>query len=350
MKRKSLLILLLVFILLMSTVVSAGFFDKLFGRIEVNERAVERKVEVEESRKGIEDVPEKTAEDIEEEFLIKIFYETIQTHKPVLYREGSNEVLNFLRIQGRDDEFNVNAKKASDMLVLEMDSMLPQYNNSIISKWEVESEGIVSLGNLLATEEETELVVKQEEVVIGNGLDEEDIVFDNGVIVTSPEEMSSMDRLKLELPQEVLVEFEDCADLADSGNGSACERVIHFSSTMNAEGFAIMGGDVTRFTEDVWVVVESVEAEPSEPLCTDTDNGFDIYTKGKCVDETVNYDYCLRTGELKEFLCNGERCSFNVTDCPEGFNCHDGECTKQQLRRKPARNTWFMKILGRFLG
>ncbi|MBU2590140.1 MAG: hypothetical protein KKA65_02230 [Nanoarchaeota archaeon] len=360
MKKRSILIVMIISLLLVSGLVSAGFFDQLFGKkltVKQSEQiAVEKKSNIE----AKETISKKTNGYAEDNSLnIKIFYKTIQApRKPTLYGDFGEEALNFLRIQGTYDNFIVNAKKGignhSNKLEIELKSMLnwQAYNASILSRWNIENNQLQSLGDYLVTEEEQELQIKQYGNIIGNGLSNRNVNMSSRAIVINPRQMSSSDRVRLNIPQDVIFEFNNCEDLTDSGVAGSCEKVIHIFSNMSVEGFALMGGDVVRFTSDVWILVEDKEAlqEPATG-CKDSDGGSDIFKKGKCVDITskLNEDSCLKTGELKEWSCNNNLCLSNLTSCPKDFSCYMGECIKNQ-EPEPSKQSWFLKILGRFLG
>jgi len=75
----------------------------------------------------------------------------------------------------------------------------------------------------------------------------------------------------------------------------------------------------------------SSSVNPNEEGCTDTDGGFNIYTKGYCIDiSRVHADYCSG-GYLVEYFCaplgGVSRCYSEQTPCPMNFTCDDGACT-----------------------
>ncbi|MCA9485400.1 MAG: hypothetical protein KC506_00985, partial [Nanoarchaeota archaeon] len=63
--------------------------------------------------------------------------------------------------------------------------------------------------------------------------------------------------------------------------------------------------------------------------CEETDDGYDIYNKGKTttVDGVNKYDSCDSYGNLKEFSCNSVGgYDADISPCPTGYYCGNGAC------------------------
>jgi len=71
--------------------------------------------------------------------------------------------------------------------------------------------------------------------------------------------------------------------------------------------------------------------------CSDSDYGFNIYERGKCVyvaegvNETTNFDVCIDSNEINEFYCdsNTDRCVSLPKMCPGGYVCSEGACVEE---------------------
>jgi|GEM_PF-3943757 len=73
------------------------------------------------------------------------------------------------------------------------------------------------------------------------------------------------------------------------------------------------------------------------PLCTDSDNGQDIYTKGTCTDQFSSPSSLPKTdscsefdNSLTEYFCKDDMCRSQKFICPEGYSCIDGACKQVQ--------------------
>ncbi|MBU4352723.1 MAG: hypothetical protein KKA65_00915 [Nanoarchaeota archaeon] len=301
---------------------------------------------------------------------IKVFYRDLKgTQLPKLLGEFEGEANNLLRIQGTNDNFNLIFSRMGNILVFEdalwlsLRTLLDQKYVRIHSYWKIENNQLQSLGNLKGVAEAQELEIFEGDV-IGNGESYDDIITSTGVIILKPRTYAQSDSIRLSLPQDVRIEFEECSnDLVYADSTLDCENVIHISSNICEEGFAIMAGENQRFTTDAWIVVTGPRNETNEqPLvqCVDKDNGINIYEKSLCYDgtEVINEDACMKSGMLQEWYCNStceysnnsgacsrDMCMSDYISCPESFVCFKGECIRQT-----AKNSWFTRLLGRVLG
>ena len=108
-------------------------------------------------------------------------------------------------------------------------------------------------------------------VVIGDGSDENNIAFSDGVKVLSPKTWGSSDVVKISMPENVKLSFLDCEDLADAEGAEdlVCAKVIHITSdAAGQQGLMLIKEDSHVYSTDVWIYVKGVTevAElPEEP-------------------------------------------------------------------------------------
>ncbi len=74
---------------------------------------------------------------------------------------------------------------------------------------------------------------------------------------------------------------------------------------------------------------QCLESACRQIACSDTDGGINIYQAGAVTKGTSIYrDYCSGTGGGTEFYCNGNQVANASFDCPDGYSCNGGSCTK----------------------
>jgi hypothetical protein len=76
-------------------------------------------------------------------------------------------------------------------------------------------------------------------------------------------------------------------------------------------------------------LVDKADKTTCATVCSDSDGGFNIYTKGTVndVDGYIATDLCTTSGQLTEYSCNSKGL-YNATtlSCPSNYRCQDGAC------------------------
>ncbi|MBI5228734.1 hypothetical protein HY991_01390 [Candidatus Micrarchaeota archaeon] len=73
--------------------------------------------------------------------------------------------------------------------------------------------------------------------------------------------------------------------------------------------------------------------------CTDSDGGYNIYTRGSCYSSVYGYslyDYCLSSSQLVEFYCSAGACRNSTVTCPSGYTCSVGACVRSSVQCNKA--------------
>lgn len=116
--------------------------------------------------------------------------------------------------------------------------------------------------------------------------------------------------------------------LNEDGSDGICVCIPDY---VTACGESIAGGGLTcdgycGFNMFCMHKLNSTKCYCSDSPCYETDNGYDIFTPGACIDVWghANYDFC--NGDmLEEYQCNPAGCTYMATDCaaiPMGdFHC-----------------------------
>lgn len=62
--------------------------------------------------------------------------------------------------------------------------------------------------------------------------------------------------------------------------------------------------------------------------CTDSDGGINFYKKGICTDSGGSYADSCWYGFIREFQCINDLCVGGTYECPNGYECKNGECVQ----------------------
>jgi hypothetical protein len=87
--------------------------------------------------------------------------------------------------------------------------------------------------------------------------------------------------------------------------------------------------------------VKKAEEKPEKkPFCSETDGGYDIYTKGtRTTDGGVATEACNEKGQLVETWCHGNYGYTKAVDCPSGYVCSDGACVVKPAETNTTTTT-----------
>jgi hypothetical protein len=80
---------------------------------------------------------------------------------------------------------------------------------------------------------------------------------------------------------------------------------------------------------------ENGKCVKAEKMCSDSDEGNDIYKRGKITAGTIinpieRTDSCVDDDTVREYYCVGDDYMSQTTDCPSGYVCDNGRCQEEE--------------------
>lgn len=130
---------------------------------------------------------------------------------------------------------------------------------------------------------------------------------------------------------------DQCTD-SDSGKNLMEKGVTKYKSLSFADKCSGTGSVIEHYCQS-GILEKATEACPAGhvcsdgactlPHCTDSDSGFDLYTKGITkMPGAAKSDYCLNGSHAVKYACEGDNIAEKTVKCPPGHACSDGACVE----------------------
>ena len=120
-------------------------------------------------------------------------------------------------------------------------------------------------------------------------------------------------------------EWEDITPSTnDSNNASACTGI--YSPVCGIDNKTYPNNCLAKAA--AVSIAYSGECKKSEPVCTDSESGKNLFTAGNVsYGSIIKSDLCINSTTILEYSCTNKTITSDYADCPVGYQCVNGACS-----------------------